>query len=169
MRDILMLTIIFSCVLMFAIPFIFIKNMLVANKEIKQSVLNGEFISAKEFQNNWIASKYGNKGIVGYKYNNSPGCYVILILDDEVTDADYTRYKDVYVGQSINMCQRIHNHLSGAGNGDVYADVKYGKYVYIKMIPCAKSELNKKEKELIRCFNATKSYNKTRGGSASYF
>lgn len=169
LRDVLMLTIIFSCVLMFAIPLIFIKNIFIANKKIKQSILNGEFISAKEFLSNWIAAKHGNKGIVGYKYNDSPGCYVILIFDNEIIDGNYSRYKDVYVGQSINMCQRIRDHLSGDGNGDVYADFKFGKHMYIKMIPCANSELNIKEKELIRSFNATKSYNKTRGGSAYHY
>lgn len=168
LRDITMLMIIFFYVLAISIPLILIKNIIIANRKIKQSILNGEFISAKDFQSNWIAAKHGNKGIVGYKYNDNPGCYIILIFDNEVTDNDYSQYKDVYVGQSINMCQRIHDHLSGYGNGDVYADFKYGKHLYVKMIPYANSELNIREKELIRSFNATKSYNKTKGGAANY-
>lgn len=52
--------------------------------------------------------------------------------------------------------------------GDVYADIKYGKSVYVQLIPCNKIELNTMEKELIRSFNAKQSYNKTGGGSASW-
>lgn len=34
------------------------------------------------------------------------------------------------------MYKRVYNHLTGHGSGDVYADVKYGKYVYVKFIAC---------------------------------
>ena len=42
------------------------------------------------------------------------------------------------------MCKRVHSHFNGKGNGDVYADIKYGKYV--QFYPCGKNELNKIEK-----------------------
>ena len=38
-----------------------------------------------------------------------------------------------------NRCMgvpRVRNHLTGHGNGDVYADVRNGKPVFVKIAPC---------------------------------
>ena len=52
-----------------------------------------------------------------------------------------------------------------SGNGDIYADIKYGKWVYVRFVRCEEHEMNDKEIELVATFNATKSYNKTQGGA----
>lgn len=88
---------------------------------------------------------------------NVPGIYVI-----------YNRTKRMYyVGQSDRLISRVNNHLNGRGNGDVYADYKYGDRMIIKLIPIKRSgylSLNKMEKDFIRYFRAnTKGYNKTKG------
>jgi hypothetical protein len=46
----------------------------------------------------------------------------------------------------------------------VYADIKYGKQVYVKFIPCPPEEMNELEEKLIKDYDATESYNRTKGG-----
>lgn len=89
---------------------------------------------------------------------------MILIFDHEVEDDFWDDFEEVYVGQSENMCQRIHMHLTGKGNGDVYADMRSGKHVYVQFSPCEDEEMNELEKMLIIAYNAKASYNKTHGG-----
>ena len=128
-------------------------------REERRRILNN-FVFYKEFEHQWITGR-GR----GLKYEDGPGCYVILFFDEPVTDQNYEHYKNVYVGQSVNRYQRVHNHFNGKGNGDVYADIKYGKFVYVKFFPCYDVEMNRLEQSLIHKLNATKSYNNTRGGS----
>lgn len=135
------------------------------NEEIRNNILNKTFVYYTDFEKNWIISKQGNKAMSGYKCLDVPGCYVILIFDHLVRDNKYSGYQNIYIGQSVNMCKRVHNHFNGKGNGDVYADIKYGKYVYVQFYPCGKNELNKIEKNLIAAFHAKSSYNMTSGGS----
>lgn len=135
------------------------------NAEIRNNIASGKFIYYEEFEKNWITAKSGKKGIAGYKYNDGPGCYVIVIFDDWVYDGDFRNYNNIYIGQSVNVCKRVHNHFTGKGKGDVYADIKYGKKAYVRFVPCRKELMNKVEKKLIRAFRATESYNNTRGGA----
>lgn len=150
-----------------SIIYAIIKQILIneKNKSIREEISENVFISAQRFENNWIVHRKGNKGLSGFKYNDGPGCYIIVIFDEEVTDNNYLNYDEIYIGQSTKVCQRVHNHFNGKGNGDVYADLKYGKYVYVQFISCEKYEMNEIEKMLIKAFNATKSYNNTKGGS----
>lgn len=128
-------------------------------------IVFNRFVYYKDFENNWISEKSGNKAIDGYKLRETSGVYVILIFNHWVHFGMFWRYRDVYVGQSLYMDSRVHDHLNGNGNGDVYADVKYGKKVYVKLIPCKKEKMNSLEKKLINKYNATASYNVTKGGS----
>ena len=128
-------------------------------------LVNNRFIYYKDFEKNWICSWKGNKGIDGYKLRERPGCYVILVFNRWVTLGRFYKYRDVYVGQSLYMYSRVHDHLNGNGCGDIYADVKYKKKVYVKCIPCNKNKMNELEKKLIEKYDATSSYNTTRGGS----
>lgn len=72
-----------------------------------------------------------------------------------------------YVGQGQNVLDRVNNHFTGKGNGDVYADFKYGDIFGIKMIALEKSgfrSLNELERNTIMVYDAcAKGYNKTRG------
>lgn len=72
-----------------------------------------------------------------------------------------------YVGQSIHVIKRVHQHLTGHGNGDVYADFVYGRQFELFLVPLAHSgfeSLNALEKSTIKVFHAyDKGYNKTRG------
>lgn len=76
--------------------------------------------------------------------------------------------KDLYyVGQSVRVFSRVKQHFTGHGNGDVYADFKYGDSFTIKTIPLAGSgyqSLNDLERDAIEAFDAySKGYNMTKG------
>lgn len=131
------------------------------NSRIKRKLKHGSLIYYQDFERDWIKEK----GSSGYKYNDTPGCYVITLYDHKLIGRHgYMNYDNIYIGQSQNVCQRVHNHLTGKGKGDVYADIKYGLEAYITIIPCKEKKMNEMERQLIEAFNATESYNKTKGG-----
>ena len=72
-----------------------------------------------------------------------------------------------YVGQSIRVLSRINQHLTGHGNGDVYADFKYGDGFTVSTIPMQGSgyqSLNDLERDAISAYNAKDNgYNMTYG------
>lgn len=72
-----------------------------------------------------------------------------------------------YVGQSKNVLKRISSHFGGSGNGDVYADLKYGNVFTVKAIPLAGSgysSLDALERDAIQTYDAFEhGYNKNRG------
>lgn len=117
-----------------------------------------EPLSAEDYLGLWEHLRVGDRS----------GCYVISIYDKKPSDKEVRQcknYDEIYIGQSINVYRRVRNHLTGHGNGDVYADLKYGKFVYVRFVFCSKAHLNRIEKDLISRFNATKSYNRTGGGA----
>ena len=76
--------------------------------------------------------------------------------------------KDMYyVGQSIRVLSRATQHFTGHGNGDVYADFKYGDEFTVSTIPMQGSgyqSLNDLERDTIAAYDAqTKGYNMTQG------
>lgn len=80
----------------------------------------------------------------------------------------YNKDKSMYyVGQAKSIFSRVNNHFTGKGNGDVYADYKYGDRFTIKLLPLKNSgfsNLNDLEREAISTYNSyAKGYNKTRG------
>ncbi len=86
-----------------------------------------------------------------------PGVYIL-----------YNKKKNkYYVGQASSVLQRINQHLTGHGNGDVYADYKYGDrftITAIRLRGSGFSTLNDLERNTIEVYNAySEGYNKTRG------
>lgn len=80
----------------------------------------------------------------------------------------YNRTKDMYyVGQAKRLFFRLNQHFTGHGNGDVYADYKYGDEFLIFMVPLASSgfsDIDFLEKELIKKYDAVNTgYNRTMG------
>lgn len=137
------------------------------NLEINSVCDSLKFVTIEEFEKNWILSA---KERIGLKYSDSPGCYIFLIFKNVPSDIKDYMYKseEVYVGQSLKVNDRVHMHISGKGNGDIYADVKNEKAVYVARVNCNKKDLNYYETGLIEKFNACSSYNKTKGGSACH-
>lgn len=110
-----------------------------------------EFLKMRNFS-------FGGRGrpLVALKYNFS-GIYIL-----------FNKTKNMYyVGQGKQVLNRVNSHFTGKGNGDVYADYKYGDEFTIKMIRLDNSgftTLNELERYTIRFYNAySKGYNKTRG------
>lgn len=75
-----------------------------------------------------------------------------------------------YVGQSVRIIDRVTQHLTGRGNGDVYADFKYGRTFTVALIPLNGSgfdSLNELESQTIKAYGAyVNGYNRTRGNRA---
>ena len=76
--------------------------------------------------------------------------------------------KDMYyVGQAKKVLTRVSKHLTGHGNGDVYADFKYGDKFLVNVIPLVNSgyaSIDDLERDTIERFDAFNSgYNRTRG------
>lgn len=101
---------------------------------------------------------------VSYKYVSSsyqfPGVYILY----------NRRKKKYYVGQAENVLDRINQHFTGHGNGDVYADYKYGDKFTIKTIPLKGSgylTLDALEKDTIEAYDAFEhGYNRNRGNES---
>ncbi len=82
----------------------------------------------------------------------------------------HNKTKDMYyVGQSIRVIDRVGQHLTGHGNGDVYADFKYGDEFEVSAISLAESgygSLNDLERDTITAYNAYgNGYNRTAGNA----
>lgn len=72
-----------------------------------------------------------------------------------------------YVGQAKKLFFRINQHFTGHGNGDVYADYKYGDDFSIKIIKLSESgydDIDQLEKDMIEKYHAFNAgYNRTSG------
>ena len=72
-----------------------------------------------------------------------------------------------YVGQSVNVFNRVRQHFTGHGNVGVHVDYLAGDKFMVKVIPLTKSgyeTLNSLERDTITAYNAYyKGYNGTRG------
>ena len=93
---------------------------------------------------------------MNYKKNDADfvGCYVIHNLTKNM----------YYVGQGKNVMQRARQHFTGHGNGDVYADYKYGDKFDIRLLKLAGENIDSMEKSLINTYDAyNHGYNKNRG------
>lgn len=114
-------------------------------------VTTKEFFSIRNSSNGGRGKKH-----ISTKYDFA-GVYIL-----------YNHTKNMYyVGQGKKVFQRVNNHFTGHGNGDVYADYKYGDEFTIKMIALENSgfnTLNELERNTIKTYDAySKGYNKTRG------
>ena len=87
------------------------------------------------------------------------GVYVIYNIDKDM----------YYVGQATRIIFRVNQHFTGRGNGDVYADYKYGDSFTIRLLPLSTSgydSLDRFEKEMIDATGAyINGYNKTQGNN----
>lgn len=80
----------------------------------------------------------------------------------------HNKTKDMYyVGQSARVVGRLIQHLTGCGNGDVYADYKYGDDFELNVVSLRESgydSLDALERDTIAAYDAYgRGYNRTRG------
>lgn len=130
---------------------------IIIKSKIRKLSDNALEVTPKEFFNIRNSSNGGRgKKHISTKYDFA-GVYIL-----------YNHTKNMYyVGQGKKVFQRVNNHFTGHGNGDVYADYKYGDKFTIKMIALKNSgfkTLNELERNTIKTYDAySKGYNKTRG------
>ncbi|MBQ7692945.1 MAG: GIY-YIG nuclease family protein [Oscillospiraceae bacterium] len=126
-------------------------------KEIHDLANNAIEMTPEEFMRMRRVS-FGGRGRKSYALTlNYPGVYIL-----------HNKTKDLYyVGQGTKVLNRVYAHFTGRGNGDVYADFKYGDNFTIRTIALENSgfsNLNDLERYCISYYNAYyKGYNKTRG------
>lgn len=113
-----------------------------------RSLVGGEAISADEF----LAARPAL-----LEQGDFTGIYVL-----------HNRTQDsYYVGQSTRVVGRVAAHLTGHGNGDVYADYAYGDEFEVSAVSLAASgyeSLDALERDAIDAYGAyERGYNRTRG------
>ena len=134
------------------------------NRKLRRMMASHKPILSEDFLEQWIIEEHRDpKTCSGFRYADRSGCYVVEIYSGRLA---YTLGKrsEAYVGQSLHVCHRVHGHLSGKGNGDVYADARDGCVITIRFYPVGKKRLNDLERKLIAKYRATQSYNRTVGG-----
>ena len=74
-----------------------------------------------------------------------------------------------YVGQAKRLFFRVNQHFTGHGNGDVYADYKYGDRFFVQLIPITSSgysDIDALERDMIAKYRAdSEGYNRTSGNT----
>ena len=80
------------------------------NARLRRRIRRGEFLHYTEFEENWIVKDAPVP--TGYKYNDFPGCYVIMIFDKPVHGRRFTNYENIYIGQSVTVCARVQPSLT---------------------------------------------------------
>ena len=99
----------------------------------------------------------GTRGRSEVLARDFPGIYILENEDRKMC----------YVGQATQVMGRVNQHLTGKGNGDVYADYVQGDRFRIRMIALAGSgyrDLDAMERDAIACYHAyDEGYNRTRG------
>ncbi len=127
-------------------------------KKMIDDLANNALILTPEQFMEMRKKSFGGRGRPSYVGQfNFPGVYIL-----------YNKTKEMYyVGQGKQVLNRVNAHFSGKGNGDVYADYKYGDAFTIQMIGLEESgfdSLNQLERFVILRYNAfSKGYNRTRG------
>ena len=128
-------------------------------RKIKSLAENALEIAPEEFietRKQWL---FGRRQSPKAQELNFSGVYIL-----------YNKTKNkYYVGQGRKIFNRVNAHFTGKGNGDVYADYKYGDEFTIKMISLENSgltSLNELERLMIAEYDACASgYNKTKGNN----
>lgn len=114
-------------------------------------------MKAADFETEWEKAQLAG-AITPLK---SPGYFVVAVYKGKPSDGKLCDYKDVFVSRSENMGASIHCHLSGAGNPDVYADMKYGQHVLVFAFPDFDFEDDNNEtlRQFVMALHADTSYN----------
>jgi|GEM_PF-2069665 len=124
-------------------------------KNLGQAIRYSSELTAEEFLEMRNEKGRGNK-LTSAEYN-IPGIYIL---------GNRTKHM-YYVGQATKLLTRVNSHLTGKGNGDVYADYVHGDRFTVRLIGVRsgkQSKLNRVEMKYIRKYHAAeKGYNRTVG------
>ena len=147
-------------ILLAAVYLVFLLLRRIRRKDVKHRIRdlarNAVEMSPEEFFKLRSRTEDGGRAYTSGKYDYA-GVYILY-------NKTQNKY---YVGQAQAVLSRINQHLTGHGNGDVYADYKYGDRFIITSVRLRGSgykTLNELERHAISVYNAySKGYNKTRG------
>lgn len=153
--------IIIVLIILLIILFALLLNRYLKKRKIKKQIhllANNEISMTPEEFFKMRNKSFGKQGRPHYALQyNYEGVYILY----------NSTKKMYYVGQAHKVLDRVNAHFTGKGNGDVYADYKYGDQFIIRTIELSKSgfkTLNELERQAIMTYNAyAKGYNKTRG------
>ena len=122
-------------------------------RRVRKKIFSETWYEANEFYDNWPKSDL--------RANDCLGVFMLLSFDHPVTDGDYSKYKDVYVGKAAKAWKGAYAQLCNRGNRQIYKDFKNPKkYVYIQARFYHIEDIDKMERTLIGSLKADKSYNK---------
>ena len=122
----------------------------------KKWICKGDFLSADDFLS--LCRKQS--------WYRVPGCYIILVFRGKHQARNLSNYSKGYVGQSVDIYNRVRDHVSGRGNKSIYEEYASGKTLLIQIVPSSEESLNDLECKLIGSLDRSRLYNKTDGGSA---
>lgn len=130
-----------------------------AKRKIKRLSRGSKALTPEQFLH--LRNGSGTRGRSDVLAHDFVGIYIFTNTDDG----------RCYVGQAHNVISRVNQHLTGKGNGDVYADYVHGAYFEIRMIALKGSgyhTLDDLERDAIAATGAyEEGYNKTRGNRPS--
>lgn len=128
-----------------------------ARRDARRTLLDGAGtrMSVDRFLENWNMQEV----VSDDDYLDFSGCYVIATYARAVKKDDYSEYRDIYVGKSLSMGRSVYDDVSGKGDVDVYADVKYKQDVYVLLFPCREDKLDQLKGSLVVALDADASYN----------
>lgn len=129
-------------------------------QETEQVIHNQKELTPEEF---FIVRRRSMKSFKNASTRQSYAVMGVYVLHNKTKNRHY-------VGQGKNILDRVNQHLTGRGNGDVYVDYRNGDEWVIKLIDFADSRfetLNDLERHTIQVYDAFhRGYNKTRGNRA---
>ncbi len=156
-EEIVILLLLIIIIVFIAYLIISVKNKIIERKKINALENNATEMTPYQFLYIRNQSVSGRGKLHQSSKYNLPGVYILFNMTRNM----------YYVGQGQKVFDRINNHFTGKGNGDVYADYKYGNQFTIKIIYLKTSgfkTLNELEKAAISKYNSYYAgYNKTRG------
>ena len=130
-----------------------------ALEEARQQLLQSATarMGADDFESEWEKSQQAG----AMPPLKSPGYFVIAVYKNKPGDGRLYDYRDVFVSRSEDMGASIYRHLTGGGNPDVYADMKYGRHMLVFGFPDFDFEDDNNETlcQFITALRADVSYN----------
>ena len=126
------------------------------DEELYRFLYNFKEITSEDFL--YLRKGYSGNNYLSNEYN-VPGIYILNNNTENIC----------YVGQGKKVFTRVNAHFTGNGNGDVYADYKYGSAFTVRIVTLESTNytsLNELEREYIRLFDSYENgYNRTRGNN----
>lgn len=142
-----------SSIILVIIFFILVHHML--HPSLGSAIRNSNWMPAEKFLR--MRNVRNDKNRLASEKYNVKGVYILHNI---------SRHK-YYVGQAHKLLSRVNGHLTGKGNGDVYADYIYGDKFRVRFVRFrgkAFKSLNEMERYYIDKYHAQNAgYNKTVG------